>query len=450
MTVRDLPSVDKLVRELSSQLPRSIIRDVARAAIAKARTDLLDGRSADAVAGAQASLIQLERARPQVVINATGVLLHTNLGRAPLHPEAAAIAKETATGYSNLEIGLDTGKRGGRKSYVNELLTTITGAEAATVVNNNAAALFLALSVLAAGREVPVSRGELIEIGGSYRLPELMAASGCRLVEVGTTNRTRIVDHANAVTENTAMFLKVHPSNYRIAGFSEEPSLSDMVALARERRLPCVFDIGSGLIDQRAPWLAGPPPSWLAEEPGVRESIATGADLVMFSGDKLFGGPQAGIIVGRADLISQLDKHPIARALRVDGPSLNALIVTAELYADDRAAELPFWKMAGLAAEDLDSRSEKVIDGLGIEATIVDGTSTVGAGSVPGSEVPSRVVSITGLDIDRLYLELLHGSPPMVGRRESGALLLDLRTVDPESDDTVRTALADAVQRCRS
>lgn len=450
MTVRDLPSVDKLVRELSSHLPRSVIRDVARSAIGRARADLLEGRAADAATHAQASLTRLERARPQAVINATGVLLHTNLGRAPLHRHAADMASETATGYSNLEISLDSGKRGGRKGYLSELLTAITGAEAATVVNNNAAALFLTLSVLAARREVPVSRGELIEIGGSYRLPELMAASGCTLVEVGTTNRTRIADHAKAIGDETAMLLKVHPSNYRIAGFSEEPRLDQMVTLAQQHDLACVYDIGSGLIDERTPWLPGPPPAWLAEEPGVRQSVAAGAGLVMFSGDKLFGGPQAGIIVGDRQLISQLDKHPITRALRVDGPTLNALIVTAEFYADERANELPFWTMATLTAAQLEERCLRVIDGLASETTVTDGTSTVGAGSVPGSEVPSRVVAVTGVDIDELYLELLHGSRPVVGRREAGALLLDLRTVDPGLDEAVKTALAGAIQRCRS
>lgn len=450
MDVRDLPSVDSLVRELASDLPREITLGVARAAISEARAELLAGKSADAVARARSSITRLENSRPQAVLNATGVLLHTNLGRSPLHPEAAELARSTAVGYSNLELQLESGKRGGRKAYITDLLKIITGAEAATVVNNNAAALFLTLSAFAAGRQVPVSRGELIEIGGSYRLPDLMAATGTTLVEVGTTNRTRIADHRDAVSEATALLLKVHPSNYRIAGFSEEPSLSEMVDLARKHEIPCVFDIGSGLIDETTPWLSGPPPAWLGGEPGVRQSIEAGADLVMFSGDKLFGGPQAGIIVGSADLIQRLDKHPITRALRIDGPTLNALTLTAEMYADGRAGQLPFWEMASQSTETLEGRCQSVIGRSSLDATVVDADSTVGAGSVPGSQVPSRVIAVSGSDIDRLYLELLHGKTPVVGRREGGRLLLDLRSVDPGSDQALAEALEGAISRCRS
>ncbi|MDH3251058.1 MAG: L-seryl-tRNA(Sec) selenium transferase, partial [Acidimicrobiia bacterium] len=414
MDLRDLPSVDRLVGDLASDLPRPIVTDIARAALETARATILAGGEADPSVAAAQTAASLQRARPRGVINATGVLLHTNLGRAPIHPKAADVAAWTATGYSNVEIDLADGGRGGRTAYLEALLGTITGAEAALAVNNNAAALFLTLIALARDREVPVSRGELIEIGGSYRLPELMDASGCRLIEVGTTNRTRIGDFRAAVGGDTAMLLKVHPSNYRVAGFSEEAPLEEMVVLGRESGLPTVFDIGSGLIDERAPWLAGPPPKWLADEPGVLQSIEAGVDLAMFSGDKLFGGPQAGIIVGRQDLIGQLRRHPVSRAMRLDGASLNALVITAEMYADGRAGELPFWEMATTAVDELQRRCEQIAEHLHADCDVIDAFSTIGAGSVPGSEVPSRVMAFDGPDVDRLYLALLSGQVPVV------------------------------------
>ena len=449
MDLRDLPSVDRLVGTIAFDLPRPVLTDIARAAIEAARAAILAGEEADPAEDAARAAAALHRARPRGVINATGVLLHTNLGRAPIHPKAADVAAWTATGYSNLEIDLTDGGSGGRTTYLETLLTNITGAEAALAVNNNAGALFLTLMTLARDREVPVSRGELIEIGGSYGLPELMDASGCRLIEVGTTNRTRIGDFRSAVTDDTAMLLKVHPSNYRVAGFSEEAPLEDMVALGRESSLPTVFDIGSGLIDERVPWLEGPPPKWLGE-PGVRQSIEAGVDLAMFSGDKLFGGPQAGIIVGRRDLIGLLRKHPVSRAMRLDGASLNALAITAELYAEGRADELPFWQMAGSTAEDLDRRCARIADDLDSDCAIIDASSTVGAGSVPGSEVPSRVLSFDGPDVDRLYLELLSGRVPVVARRDRGRLLIDLRAVHPSIDGILTRSVTDALARCRS
>jgi L-seryl-tRNA(Ser) seleniumtransferase len=450
MDLRDLPSVDRLVGELASDLPRTILTDIARAAVEAARTAILAGDEANPAVAAAESAASLQRARPRGVINATGVLLHTNLGRAPIHPKAADVAAWTATGYSNVEIDLADGGRGGRTAYLEALLTTITGAEAALAVNNNAAALFLTLMSLALDREVPVSRGELIEIGGSYRLPELMDASGCRLIEVGTTNRTRIGDFRAAIGDDTAMLLKVHPSNYRVAGFSEEAPLEEMVALGRESSLPTVYDIGSGLIDDRTPWLDGPPPKWLADEPGVRQSIEAGVDLAMFSGDKLFGGPQAGIIVGRRDLVGRLRRHPVSRAMRLDGASLNALVITAEMYAEGRAAELPFWEMATIPADELDRRCVEIADRIDSNCDIVDAFSTVGAGSVPGSEVPSRVLSFDAPDVDRLYLALLSGQVPVVARRDRGRVLIDLRAVHPSIDGILTRCLSEALARCRS
>jgi L-seryl-tRNA(Ser) seleniumtransferase len=446
MTLRDLPSVDRVVQSLPDQLPAALSTDIARAAVGSARSAILAGEAADALAIAASAAGRLVRSRPTRVINATGVLLHTNLGRAPLHARAVAAAAEAAAGYGNLEIDLADGRRGGRGRYVTTLLTALTGGEAAHVVNNNAGALFLALAALGAGGSVPVSRGELIEIGGSYRLPELMAASGVALREVGTTNRTRAADYRAACDDTTRMLLKVHPSNYRVTGFTEEASLEQLRELATGSGVPLVFDAGSGLLDTRAPWLPGPPPPWLAGEPGVRQSLEAGADLVMFSGDKLLGGPQAGIIVGRRSVVDRVRTHPVSRAMRIDGPSLAALAVTLEEYARGTAGSLPFWAMATAAPASLRERIDVLIERSGLTAVVEDGVSTVGAGSVPGSEVPSPVMVVAG-NADGLFLRLLSAQPaPVVARREDGRLVIDLRAVDPDDDADLATSLA----ACRS
>ncbi len=446
MEPRDLPSVDKLVRELvrtapaGKSLPHAVIVEIARGTIEHSRRQLAEGGEPDPTASARAAVEAVERLRPAWAVNATGVLLHTNLGRAPLDPAAAEAASRAATGYSNLEMNLADGSRGGRGHYVHHLLKLLTGAEAAMVVNNNAGALYLALVALAGSGSVPVSRGELIEIGGSYRLPDLMAATGAQLREVGTTNRTRISDYEAAIDGTTSLMLKVHPSNYRVTGFTDEADVADLARLAHSHRIPLVFDAGSGLLDERTPWISGPPPEWLVGEPGVRQSLDQGADLVMFSGDKLLGGPQAGIIVGDGSIIDRLKKHPVARAFRIDGPSLTALSVTLERYADGTAAGLPFWQMATATYEDLERRCRAIADGLPV--TIVRATSTVGAGSVPGATVPSPAIAIEE-GTDRNYRRLLAGSPPIVGHREGGRLLLDLRTVPAELDPLLRERLED-------
>lgn len=433
-----LPSVDRLARSLQSDLPWRVTVDIARTAIGVAR-DNPDGPGADAVA---ADMIEaVRRSRPTGVINATGVLLHTNLGRAPLSATAVDAMATAARGYSNLEFDLDDGTRGTRGGYALQLLQTLTGAPAAMVVNNNAGALFLTL--LALGGSVPVSRGELIEIGGSYRLPDLMTASGCRLVEVGTTNRTRISDFRQAIDESTGLLLKVHPSNYRVQGFTDEASLPEMSVLARSHGLPLVFDAGSGLLDARCPWLGGPPPAWLAGEPGVWQSREAGADLVMFSGDKLLGGPQAGIIVGDEALISRLSRHPVARAMRIAGPQLAALTATLEAYVDNRAADLPFWRMATATYVELEDRCRRVAEGLAVE--VIASSSTPGAGSVPGAEVASPVIALSGAT-DSRFQRLLHRPVPVVGRRQEGRLIIDLRSVDPADDPRIRTALEELWQ----
>lgn len=441
MKLQDLPKVDELAATVSDStgIPRLVATEIARNAIAHARTEITAGRDADATVFATTAAAALLASRPTRVINATGVLLHTNLGRAPLGRAAADMASQAATRYGNVELDVKTAQRGKRSAYARELLKTLTGAEAALVVNNNAAALLLALAALAAGRDAVVSRGEEIEIGGSFRLPELMAASGANLVEVGTTNRTRLADY-EGVADTAAAFLKVHPSNYRLEGFSESVSYSDLAGLAMRSDVPLVADVGSGLLDSRVPWLAGRPPPWLADEPGVRQTLEDGADLVLFSGDKLLGGPQAGIAVGRADLIGRMAVHPLARALRIDGPTHSALVGTLELYASGRGAEIPFWSMVSLSYDELVERHERLLHRLGGAGAVVRGESLPGAGSVPGETIPSPNLVLTG-NADELWQHLLESSPPVLARRREGKLIIDLRTVDPEDDEQIIAAL---------
>ncbi len=437
--LRHLPSVDALVREIDSPLPRGLITEVARRGIDEARAQLQAGEEADPRESVQARVATLERTRPREVLNATGVLLHTNLGRAPLAPVAADAAYRAATHYGNLEFDLSTGRRGRRAAYVKELLRNLTGAQAAMVVGNNAGALLLTLAAIGRDGEVPVSRGELIEIGGSYRLPELMAAGHARMVEVGTTNRTRRSDYERALTDGTTLLLKVHPSNYRVMGFAEDTALSDLVEIGASRNIPVAFDVGSGLLDDNVPWLEGPPPAWLKGEPGVRQALSTGADIVTFSGDKLLGGPQAGIIVGTEAAIAAMSSHPIARALRIDGAGLAALAATLEMYAGGHGAEIPFWAMTSLTAEQLTTRLEKLRSAVGGDIRM--GSSVPGAGSVPGAELPTPVLALTGVDTDAVWDRLLDSDPPVVARRDAGELIIDVRTVCESEDQALLTAL---------
>ncbi len=448
MEPRHLPSVTELMAALEpSGLARDITAGLARRALDEARRQIEDGGEADPVAAAKAEAARIGRLRPGPLINAGGVLLNTNLGRAPLHGDAVAAAAAALAHYGNVEFDLDRGGRGGRGTYVHDLIVTLTGAEAALVVNNNAGALFLALAALGRGRQVVISRGELIEIGGSFRLPELMAAAGVWLMEVGTTNRTRKADYANAIGADTAVILKVHPSNYRTVGFTEEAGYRTLADLARRHRLPFVADVGSGLLDAEVPWLPGPPPAWVRGEPAVRQTVADGADLVLFSGDKLLGGPQAGIIAGDEGLIERLRGHPIARGVRCDASTLAALAVTLELYASGRAGEIPFWAMAALPASELEARSKACLHAAGVEGEVTQGESIVGAGSVPGQTIPGPVILVPGVDADAAWQALLAGEPPVVARRLAGDLIIDLRAVAPDQDAAVAAALARA---CRS
>ena len=412
------PSVDRLARSLSDTgLPHPLLVDVARAAIAAGDADSARGR-AEAVAAAL-----LRR-----VVNATGVLLHTNLGRAPLGVTPSG-------GYSNLELDLATGARGSRSAHAAALLARACGAEDALVVNNGAAAVLLVLAALAGGGAgVVVSRGELVEIGGGFRIPEVLAQSGAVLVEVGTTNRTRRADYEFAVreVEDVALILKVHPSNYRILGFTSSVDVPELVGLGGE--VPVVVDAGSGLLDASTPWLGGgPPPAWLAGEPAVRQTLEAGAGLVTFSGDKLLGGPQAGVIAGRADLVERCRRHPLARALRPGGLVLGAVQEVAIAYLRRDGGAIPFWRMATEPVESIRRRAE----GLGV-GEVVDCASVPGGGSTPGLEIPSAGVALEG----DVAAALRAFDPPVVARVHEGRTVLDLRTVDPADDGVVKAALA--------
>jgi L-seryl-tRNA(Ser) seleniumtransferase len=413
------PSVDALARSLADTgLPHPLLVDAARAAIAAGEPDR-----------ARAEAEVRARSMLQPVVNATGVLLHTNLGRAPL-------ATSTPGRASNIELDLGTGKRGSRTAHAGALLARAVEAEAAVVVNNGAAAVLLALAALAGGgRSVAVSRGELVEIGGGFRIPDVMAQSGARLVEVGTTNRTRLGDYRAALDADPelAVLLKVHRSNYTITGFTEDTSVSALSTLGPD----VVVDLGSGLLDAACPWLDGGPPAWLAAEPAVRQTLQAGADLVLFSGDKLLGGPQAGVVAGRADLVRRCARHPLYRAFRPGSLVLSALQDVALAYLDRTAGDLPLWRMATASVEDLDRRARRLAaDHPSVEVVVCG--SAPGGGTMPGVEIPSVGLAVDG----DVTAALRAGTPPVIGRVADGRTVLDLRSVEPEDDGVVAAALS--------
>ena len=373
--------------------------------------------------------------RTRGVVNATGVVLHTNLGRAPLSAAARAAVAEAA-GYASVEYDLVAGARGRRGAAAEALAREATGAEAALVVNNAAGGLLLALGGLARGREVLVSRGELIEIGGEFRLPQIMEAAGVVLREVGTTNRTHLRDYAAAVGEATALVLAVHPSNYRVEGFATRPALAELAGLASERGLPLLHDVGSGLLDGR-----------LGDEPSVAASLRAGADLVLFSGDKLLGGPQAGLLVGRAELVGRLARHPLARAVRADKLTLAAREATLADHLAGRRDQLPVWRALLLTPADLEPRAAALAAAVGPAAVLRAGTSVAGGGSLPGEGLESVLVEVDPAPAGAatVLARLRAADPPVVARAERGRVVLDLRTVPPSQDTLVARALADAL-----
>jgi L-seryl-tRNA(Ser) seleniumtransferase len=398
---------------------------------------------------AEASLSSQARGSLRPVINATGVVIHTNLGRAPLAAAALERVAEIGRGYSNLEYDIAAGARGSRTVHAESLLTSLTGAEAAIVVNNNAAATLLILSGLSAGREVIISRGELVEIGGGFRVPDVMRQSGAVLREVGTTNRTRVSDYTAAVSAATAMFLRVHPSNFRIEGFTERPALDELIAAARKLNVAVVEDLGSGcLVDDRDPTTQSPHRGGpLHGEPSVQSSIAAGVDLVCFSGDKLLGGPQAGIITGRKALVDQLRRHPLMRALRVDKITLAVLEATLAEYAAGRAAgSVPVQRMLHMTADDIRLRTQALATALGSagwHVAVTSGSSAVGGGSAPGVQLPTVLLSLerAGRSAAQTEQWLRTLDPPVIARIEHDRVVLDLRTVLPDQDATLAALL---------
>lgn len=437
MDVSDLPAVDSLASELASSydLNHPVAVALARDVLSDARSEIESGLAPDPIAEARTRAETLAGSRLRQVVNATGVLLHTNLGRAPFGADAVA------PGYSNLEFDLEAGSRGKRGQYLHRSIAATAGGDAALAVNNNAGALLLALAALGgrSGR-VAVSRGELIEIGGSFRLPDLMEASGAELVEVGTTNRTRVSDMAKVAPEVDAL-LKVHPSNYRVEGFTEEVGFAEMAGIASGAGKPLIADLGSGLLDTRTPWLEGGPPRWLEGEPGARQTLAEGADVVLFSGDKLLGGPQAGIAVGTVAAIDAMARHPVARALRIDDGTIASLTGLFETYAAGRGADIPFWSMATAPPDSLEARARTVIDEASAAASLIDGEALPGAGSVPGQTIPTPVILLAGKP-ELVWRTLADHEPPVIASRRDGAVHVNLRSVLPTEDQIVAAALA--------
>jgi L-seryl-tRNA(Ser) seleniumtransferase len=443
VSLRQLPSVDHLLRSpaaeaMLARFGRPLTLDALRSALGTARADVRQGCGLPTEAALLAAARQdLElRVAPSLrpVINATGVVLHTNLGRAPLSPAALQAQHETAAGYSTLEFDLATGRRGARHTHAQSLLQQITGAEAALVVNNNAAAVLLALTALAQHKEVLIARSQLVEIGGGFRVPDVLRQSGARLVEVGTTNRTHLSDFAEAITARTALLLRAHHSNFRLVGFTAEPLLTELADLAHQHDLLLVDDLGSGaLLDTSA--------FGLGHEPTVQESLLAGADLVAFSGDKLLGGPQAGLLVGRAAIIERLRHHPLARALRPGKSCLAALAATLlHYYKDEALTAIPIWRMIAAPAESLRERAATWAAALGT-GEVLPGQSTVGGGSLPEETQPTWLLSLAVSHPDDFALRLRHTDPPVIVRIEKDRLALDPRTVLPEQEPLLIAAL---------
>jgi L-seryl-tRNA(Ser) seleniumtransferase len=444
--LRKLPGVDKLLQSAEVQTllqvhGHELVVAAAQDVLAQARQAILAGATCLDVTelGARIREHLSSILQPSLcpVINATGVIIHTNLGRAPLS-QTAQEAMRQASAYSNLEYDLPSGERGSRYVHAEELLCRLTGAEAALVVNNCAAAVLLVLAALAKGREVIISRGQLVEIGGGFRIPEVLAQSGARLVEVGTTNRTYLRDYEAAMTPDTALLLHVHSSNFRLTGFVHETTLAEMVTLAHGRNLLAIADLGSGALLDTAQF-------GLGHEPMVQEILATGADLVCISGDKLLGGPQAGIIVGKKALVDVLKHHPLTRALRVSKSILAGLQATLLHYLKNEAIrEVPIWQMIALQPKQLEVRAEALaawLRGQGVQAEVTDGLSAVGGGSLPGETLPTRLVAIHIPAPNEVAQKLRLGSHPVIGRIENDLLLLDLRTVLPGEEQAMREML---------
>ncbi|TMG17540.1 MAG: L-seryl-tRNA(Sec) selenium transferase [Chloroflexi bacterium] len=446
--LRALPSVHQLLEEepattLIAAHGRPLVRFAVQRVLEDERRQASTDTSHDRWARVEATIQGLRRPRLRPVINATGVILHTNLGRAPLAAAAAEATARIAGRYSTLEFDPQTGRRGRRHDLVADTLRYLTGAQSAAVVNNCAAAVLLMLTALARGKEVIVARGELVEIGGGFRMPEVMRLSGARMVEVGTTNRTRIEDYASAITPKTVAIMKVHASNFQVVGFTESVELKPLAAITRQHQLLLLHDLGSGaLLDTTAVGLAA--------EPRIQDSLLSGVDLLASSADKLLGGPQAGLLLGRSDLVERVMKHPLARAVRVDKLTTAALAATLDLYLTQSLAEVPIWGMLRASTESLRSRAQawlRRLAELGVVAEVTAAESTVGGGSLPGERLPTSVLAITPLrgGATELLRRLREHEPPVIGRIADERVLLDPRTVLPDEDDVVVDAVAGAL-----
>lgn len=455
--LRKLPGVDTLLKnaaliDLAATQSRELVVQSARDELADVRSRILEQSS---VAPTEAELVEAVSQRVnallqptlQPVINATGVLVHTNLGRSLLSRRARQAMVEASAAYSNLEYDLAGGQRGSRYHHAEALLCQLSGAEAAVVVNNNAAALILGLSVLAAEKEVLISRSQLIEIGGGFRIPDIMRQSGATLVEVGATNRTYVKDYEDHLhTVNTGLILKVHHSNFKLVGFTGEPTLSELVELGDRYGVPVLDDLGSGTLLDTAPY-------GLEHEPTIQESIAAGASLVTASGDKLLGGPQAGLMMGRADIINKLKKHPLIRAFRVDKTTLAALQATLLAYLEGKAVdEIPLWQMISASPQTLNRRAlkwKRALAQAGITARVIHTNSTVGGGSLPGQQFPTRALSLEVESPNAVAGRLRACSPPIIARVEADQLVLDPRTVLPEQDQALIKGVQSVIQMAK-
>ncbi|MBM3142773.1 MAG: L-seryl-tRNA(Sec) selenium transferase [Chloroflexi bacterium] len=451
--LRRLPSVDRVIseeriRQLREIYPHSLVVDLVRQRLEEDRLAITHGStcpSLDEIVDSICSRLQtLAQSSLRPVINASGVILHTNLGRAPLSREATTAMELVAAGYCNLEFDLDSGARGSRNVHIEQLLCQLTGAEAALIVNNNASAVLLTLTALAKRKEVIVSRGQAVEIGGGFRIPDVMRQSGAKLVEVGTTNCTYIYDYEQAISPRTAALLRVHASNFRVEGFTHSVTLEEMVALGDKHGLPVFDDLGSGcFLDTTA--------FGLTPEPMVQQSIALGVGLASFSGDKLVGGPQAGVIVGKKLFVDKLKRHPLARALRIDKIRLAGLVATLVHYLKGEALEkIPVWRMISMPLDDVERRARLWAQALGDLAQVIEGETMIGGGSLPGSTLSTRLVAIGEKGGQRnlaqpLAQRLRHNEPAVIGRISGDVLLLDPRSVLPEENDVVLRALSNAV-----
>jgi L-seryl-tRNA(Ser) seleniumtransferase len=460
--LRQIPSVDELLRQprmakLVGRIPRELLVEVAREVLASVRAEITGEKGVSVIPIVPSDLEdviarEVERILSrtlQPVINATGVILHTNLGRAPLSPAILDELRQTAIHYSNLEYDLEAGARGKRDVHTAELLTRLTGAEDAIVVNNCAAAILVVLTALAKDGEVIVSRGELIEIGDGFRIPEVMAQSGATLREVGTTNRTRIEDYEKAITENTRALLRVHPSNFQISGFTDKPSIAELVSLSRRANLPLIEDLGSGCLVDLS--------EYGIHEPTVRQSVEAGISLVTFSGDKLLGGPQAGIIAGKREFVQRVRRHPLFRALRVDKLTITALEVTLAAYQRGALDEVPALAMIRVTLKEMETRSRNFIRELTpslsmseLDLEIADGESLAGGGSTPAQWLPTKVIRIKSRRYSASQMEqrLRRGpsATPVIARLEDDHLVIDLRTVFAEQEAALAEALAAALR----